>query len=110
MLIKNLFHPWRQNVALHATLITKRILRIDNNTRDMVRIDNAQRSSADQDTSGSPADLGEQLICSKLKLVGITRDGIEIYIDVELIGPPRLLQQFQFAEGKHVGLVLRAID
>lgn len=96
MNIKNLFHPWRQNVALHATLITKEVIRIDGNTRDMVPLDNSV--SAQQVTS------------LKLKCPGRTQDGIEVFVNIELIGPPYLLQQFQFKEGKHVGLVLRTID
>lgn len=102
MNIKNLFHPWRQNVALHATLITKEVIRIDGNTRDMVPMDN--QPSAD------PVRLAEQVTSLKLKCPGKTHDGIEVFVNIELIGPPYLLQQFQFAEGKHVGLVLRVID
>lgn len=102
MNIKNLFHPWRQNVALHATLVTKEVIRIDANSRDLVPLDN--HPSADE------VRLAEKVASLKLKCPGKTSDGIEIYIGIELIGPPHLLQQFQFTQGKHVGLVLRAID
>lgn len=92
MLIKNLFAAWRQNVALHATLTTREVIRIDHSTRDLVRMGNADS------------------VKSQLKFQGTTEDGIEVYANIELIGSHNLLRQFQFEQGKHVGLVLRAID
>jgi hypothetical protein len=96
MLIRNLFLPWRQNVALHATLDTKEIIRVDNATRDLVQLDNAEPEP--------------RMTSAKIKFLGKTSDGIEVYVNIELIGPPHRLQQFKFTEGKHVGMVLRAID
>jgi hypothetical protein len=96
MLIKNLFLPWRQNVALHVSLETKVVTQIDHKSRELVQLETA------------PAEANT--IKSQLKFRGKTRDGIEVYVDIELIGPSSMLKQFQFTEGKHVGLVLRAID
>jgi hypothetical protein len=96
MLIKNLFLPWRQNVALHATLETKVVTQIDHQSRELVQLETAPDEAS--------------AVKSQLEFRGKTRDGIEVYCDIELIGPSNLLKQFQFTEGKHVGLVLRAID
>lgn len=88
--------PWRQNIALHATLMTKEVIRIDANTRHLVPMDNQPSA--------------ENLASLKLKCPGKTQDGIEVFVNIELIGAPHLLHQFKFKEGQHVGLVLRAID
>ncbi len=90
MLIRNLFAPWRHNVAIHATLITREVTPIDGATRELVAMDN-----------------GEKI---HMKFRGETNDGIEVFVDLELIGPPELLKQFQFKHGQHAGMVLRAID
>lgn len=92
-MLKELFDTWRHNIALHATLEIKRISPINNNERDLVRI-----GAGDQNNP----------LC--LKLQGVTQDGIDVYIDVELLGTPEMLNKFRFAPGKHVGLVLRVID
>lgn len=96
MLIKNPFGIWRQNVALHVSLETKLVTSIDSQSRGMVQLETTPEKS--------------DAVKSQLKFRGKTRDGIEVYVDIELIGPSNMLKQFQFEEGKHVGLVLRAID
>lgn len=97
MILENLFGPWRQNVALHATLDTKEIIHIDDHQRDLVPMNNATA----QDSASTSA---------KIKFLGKTADGIDCYINIELIGPPHRLTQFKFEEGKKVGIVIRTID
>ena len=41
---------------------------------------------------------------------GISAEGIEIYINVELLGTPEMLQKYHFNEGGHAGFVLRGLD
>ena len=90
MIIKRLFETLRHHIALHATLEVKMFELINNATRDLVRL-------------GEP--MGH-----KIKLRGTTGEGIEVYVDIELIGESGALDKFHFAIGKHVGLVMRTID
>lgn len=93
MFIKHLFGSQRENVALHATLETKEVKLIDDKTRGLVQFDNVKASTA-----------------AVMKFRGSTTDGINVIVDIELIGDPSLLEKFHFETGKIVGLVLRAID
>lgn len=94
MWIENLFNKWRQNVALHATLVTKSVAPVDKETRTIVMLEH----------------LPDDAASVAVKFGGKTEKGIECYVNIELIGPPDLLNLFQFREGQHVGLVIRAID
>lgn len=78
------------NLALHATLEIKMITALNNETQEMVQL-------------GEPT-------CEKMKLRGTTGNGIDVYIDMELIGSPEALDQFRFEVGHHLGMVLRLID
>lgn len=89
-MLKEFLDTWRHNIALHATLEIKRISPINNNERQIVRME-----------VGAP---------ERLKLQGQTTDGVDIYIDLELLGTQEMLRKFRFEAGKHVGLVLRVID
>lgn len=46
----------------------------------------------------------------EIKMYGISAEGIEIYINVELLGRPETLQKYRFQQGGHAGLVLRVIE
>lgn len=97
MWIDNLFAAWRPNIALHATLEIKSLKRIDNDSRDLI-------------TFHTPSESGEPLARSQIKFQGKTKDGIDAYVNIELIGNPDMLALFKFKPGSHVGLVIRAID
>ncbi len=90
MSIKKLLGTLRQRIALHATLEIKMLTPINNTARDLVQ-------------------LGEP-VCEKMKMRGTTGEGIEVYVEIELIGDAGAMDKFHFELGKHVGLVLRTID
>lgn len=79
-----------RNLALHATLEIKMITVINNASQKLVKL--------------------EQPTKEKMKLRGTTGNGIDVYIDMELVGSPMDLEQFRFEVGHHLGMVLRLID
>jgi hypothetical protein len=89
MTIKQFLKTWRHNVALSAMLEIKRVTPINSKLRDHIKIGNIQEG---------------------IKLQGKTDEGVEVYIEIELIGAPELLNKFRFEAGKHAGFVLSAID
>ena len=90
MIIQKLLETLRHRIALHATLEIKMLTSINNTERDLVKL-------------GEPT-------CEKMKMRGTTGEGIEVYVEIELIGESGALDKFHFALGKHVGLVMRTID
>ena len=76
---------------MHATLEVKMITAINNKTQELVH-------------------ASEILPRHQLKLRGKTGEGIDVYLDIELIGDSQVLEKYQFMVGDHLGLVLRAID
>jgi hypothetical protein len=87
--MKQLVTTHRQNIALALILDIKQITPINNNARDLVKIGDSAEG---------------------IKLQGVTDEGINVYIEIELIGDPALLKKYRFEIGKHAGFVLRAID
>ncbi len=81
----------KRHQALHATLEVKMITPINNNSQELVQ-------------------ASEIIPRHQLKLRGKTGDGIDVSLDIELIGDPYVLDKYQFMVGDHLGLVLRAID
>lgn len=81
----------KRHQALHATLEVKMITPINNGTQELVQ-------------------AGEIQPKYQLKLRGKCGDGIEVSLDLELIGDPHVLDKYQFMVGDHLGMVLRAID
>lgn len=76
--------------SLHATLEIKMITVVNNSSQELIKL-------------GHPTK-------EKMKLRGTTGNGIDVYIDMELIGSPDELAQFRFEVGHHLGMVLRLID
>ena len=81
----------KRHNALHATLEVKMITPINNNSQELVQ-------------------ASEIIPRYLLKLKGKSGDGVEVGLDIELIGDPHVLEKYQFMVGDHLGLVLRAID
>lgn len=81
----------KRHTALHATLEVKMITPINNNSQELVQ-------------------ASEIIPRYLLKLKGKCGDGVEVGLDIELIGDPHVLEKYQFQVGDHLGLVLRAID
>jgi hypothetical protein len=85
--IRSFLKTFQQNIALSAALEIKQVFPINDAKRELVK-------------------LGGE----RIKLQGRTDEGVEVYIEIELIGAPELLSKFRFEAGKHAGFVLRAID
>ena len=51
-----------------------------------------------------------KIIGEHVKLKGITSNGIEVYLDLELIGSKAQIDAMKFARGQHAGVVIRLID
>ena len=81
----------KRHTALHATLEVKMITPINNNSQELVQ-------------------ASDIIPRHQLKLRGKTGEGIEVSLDLELIGDFHVLEKYQFLVGDHLGLVLRAID
>lgn len=81
----------KRHHALHATLEVKMITPINNDTQELVQ-------------------ASEIIPRYQLKLRGTNGEGIDVSLDLELIGDPHVLDKYQFMVGDHLGLVLRAID
>ena len=81
----------KRHQALHATLEVKMITPINNNSQELVQ-------------------ASEIIPRHQLKLQGTTGDGINVSLELELIGDPNVLDKYQFMVGDHLGLVLRAIE
>lgn len=78
------------NPAFHASLEIKQVKTINADTRDLVKL---------------------ELTCHEhLKLYGKNADGVEVYLNLELIGRRADLEKYRFDLGKHAGLVLRVIE
>lgn len=80
----------KRHTALHATLEVKMITPINNNSQELVKASDIPRY--------------------QIKLYGKSGEGIDVSLDLELIGDPNVLDKYQFLVGDHLGLVLRAID
>ena len=80
----------QNNLALHATLEIKMITIMNNDTQKVVKLGEPTREL--------------------MKLRGTTGEGIDVYLDMELIGSPEALNRFRFEVGHHLGMVLRLID
>ncbi len=80
-----------RHIALHATLEVKMITPLNNATQELVQ-------------------ASEIIPRYQLKLKGTCGDGIEVALDIELIGDPHVMEKYQFELGDHLGLVLRAIE
>lgn len=89
MTLKDLYAHWRHH-ALHATLAIRSVTPFNNAERDVVQMGGTVKE--------------------EIKMQGISAEGIEIYINVELLGKPETLQKYQFKQGGHAGFVLRVID
>lgn len=81
----------KRHQALHATLEVKMITPINNASQELVQ-------------------ASEIIPRYQLKLRGKCGDGINVSLDIELIGDPHVLDKYHFMVGDHLGLVLRAID
>lgn len=81
----------KRHTALHTTLEVKMITPLNNDTQELVQ-------------------ASEIIPRYHLKLKGTCGDGVEVGIDIELIGDPQVMEKYQFEIGDHLGLVLRAID
>lgn len=78
------------NPAFHATLEIKQIKRINADTQDMVRL---------------------KLAChDHLKMRGKNSEGVEIYLDLELIGTREDLDKYHLDLGNHAGFVMRVVE
>jgi hypothetical protein len=86
---RKLIDTIKQHAALHVSLEIKMVRPINDERRELVQL------------KGS----GQHV-----KLFGTTADGIECYVEIELLGKPDELERFHFTAGKHAGLVLRTID
>ena len=89
MTIKDIYNHWRYG-ALHATLAIRSVSPFNNAERDVIKMENTVKE--------------------EIKMHGISAEGIEIYINVELLGRPETLKKYNFTEGGHAGFVLRVID
>lgn len=78
------------NLALHATLEIKMITVLNNDTQKIVKIGEPTRE--------------------QMKLRGTTGEGIDVYLEMELIGSQDALNRFRFEVGHHLGMVLRLLD
>ena len=90
MSLKEIYENWRHN-ALHATLAIRSVTPFNNAERNVVQLDSNTAKE-------------------EIKMHGISAEGIEIYINVELLGTPEMLQKYHFNEGGHAGFVLRGLD
>lgn len=80
-----------RNTVLHATLEVKMITPINNKTQELVQaIDIIPRY--------------------QLKFKGKCGDGIEVALDLELIGDPNVMDKYQFEIGDLLSLVIRGIE
>ena len=89
MNLKDIYENWRHS-ALHATLVIRSVTPFNNAQRDVIKMNNTVKE--------------------EIKMHGISGDGVEIYINVELLGRPETLQKYNFTQGGHAAFVLRLID
>lgn len=84
-------------VAITAMLEVRAVTAINEGRKKLVRLKLDEQNT-------------KQTVGEHVKLRGTTSNGIEVYLDLELIGSQAQIDAFKFAPGQHVGVVIRLID
>lgn len=84
-------------VAISVILEVRAVTAIDEGRKTLVRL-----NLHDQKTKNT---VGEHV-----KLRGTTSNGMDVYLDLELIGSKAQIDAFRFVRGQHAGIVIRLID